>query len=77
MRPQADYCPYYTHYSDGACHEPANQPSSTGQRNFRAESYGQGGVCLESSLSQVSVRVRVRVRVKVRVGVRVRVRVRA
>jgi len=50
---QTDYCPYYSGYSNGACDDNTNAPSANSQRNYRAESFGQGGMCFETSLSQV------------------------
>jgi len=46
---QADYCPYYNGWANGACDATANAPTS----NYRAESFGQGSMCFETSLSQV------------------------
>eukprot|EP00966_Prymnesium_polylepis_P050521 1169444-Prymnesium_polylepis.1 len=43
-----DFCPYFQGASNGDCDTPANAPTS----NFRAEMYGVGSRCVESTLSQ-------------------------
>lgn len=46
VRAQADYCPYFTAYSNGLCSDVANLPSS----NVRGQSYGANSYCMDSAL---------------------------
>ena len=46
---QADYCPYYTGYSNGLCTDSANTPVT----NDRGQQYAQGSMCYETSVLQV------------------------
>ena len=45
---QADFCPYYSAYTNGLCEHEANEPA----QNVRGETYGASSQCFESSMIQ-------------------------